>query len=412
MEEADQEAGNANDASRVTKRAVLTDRDKQLTAYLAIARYLSTAQLMKLVFRETAQDNARKRLLRLGGLWKASSARRTKTGINENFDPPIVRRHAYRTFGGNVVEAWGLTDVGYFVAEQVLNRPVPVPRSDVSANFLEHSVALSGVFVGLVDPLSRACSSCGCATWAKVPGERGGYRCSRGHQPGGETVRAEEIPFHWTTSEFNRLPWLEYDRRSGKRLERIIQPDGVLELGGRRYFLECEMGTHSISGNENKPGATLAKAARYEKYIHGIADPKSGKSSYAVAFPDEMATELLFLVSGTARRKNVSDAIAGWMKAGRKLSVRTLTLEEAGSALLGVEFKRASGRSAEMTISAGELVALRQFYNSVVGSTKRARAAARAAQQPLPEYPAGAEVVGSYLQKLAVGAEGAKDGEA
>ena len=46
------------------------------------------------------------------------------------------------------------------VRERVLKRQLKVPRTDVSADFLEHSITLSDLLVALVDPASRPCAHC------------------------------------------------------------------------------------------------------------------------------------------------------------------------------------------------------------------------------------------------------------
>src|SRR4051794_28931247 len=158
------------ESDRILRGAVLTDRDKQLAGYLGIARYLSTKQVAQLVSPGRELRHCRRRLLRLAGLWKRSNRHGTAQGTNENFDPPYLRRREFRTFEGGLIEVWALTDAGYLLAESVLKRELKVPRSDVSAEFLEHSVTLSDLFVQMVDPASAPCATCGRAGLEWVPG--------------------------------------------------------------------------------------------------------------------------------------------------------------------------------------------------------------------------------------------------
>lgn len=139
-----------------------------------------------------------------------------------------------------------------------------------------------------------------------------------------------ELPFRWTTTEDTRLPWTEYDRKSGKTLERLIQPDGLLELLAPRprLILECEMGTRSIVGNEHKGGASIAKAERYEKFIGGLADPKSGETFYARQIPDRAPPEVRFLATSEARRDSVHAALATWRKERHRQSARAVVVPE------------------------------------------------------------------------------------
>lgn len=401
------ESGGSDE--RVARGATLTERDRQVVAYVAIARYLSTAQLHRLAFPGRSLAPCKRRLSRLAGLWKSTKLRPTKVGLNENFVPPYLRRREYRTFAGDIVEAWALTDAGYLLAEQVLRAPLRVPRGDVSAEFLEHSVALNEVLIGLVDPTCRPCPRCGRLglRWQQRGPDAYAPGCTCGHVVTEGVARAEELAFRWTTTESTRLPWKEYDRKSGKMLEKVIQPDAALELGGRRLFLECEMGSHSIVGNELKFGATVAKAERYERFIHGLADPKTGETFYGRTFADGLPAEVLFVVPSDVRRANVAAALAAWAKGGRRLKVAVHTFGDAAAQLLGVLPPKPQAEAVVPTVSPEEVRALHRFYNDVLVTNKRARSEARAARAAVPEYPGGTEAVGTLLRRLL----GAADGE-
>jgi hypothetical protein len=140
---------------------VLTERDRQMVAYLAVAQYLTSRQLQRLAYPGRGVETCQNRLRRLAGLWKTSGARKTKVGVQENFKPAYLRRREFRTFAGEIVEVWALTDAGYLLAEQVLRAAPHVPRADVNAEFLKHAVALNDVLVGLVEPAAKPCSICG-----------------------------------------------------------------------------------------------------------------------------------------------------------------------------------------------------------------------------------------------------------
>src|SRR5438309_859877 len=101
--------------------AELTDRDKQLVGYLATARFLSSEQIQRLVYPGRLMKVCRRRLLRLAGLWKTSSrARAPANSPNENFVPPFLRRREFRALTGEFLEVWGLTEPGYWLAQEVL----------------------------------------------------------------------------------------------------------------------------------------------------------------------------------------------------------------------------------------------------------------------------------------------------
>jgi hypothetical protein len=265
--------GEPIDRERV--RGVLTDRDKQLIGYLAIARYLSFEQVLRVAFPGRKPTSSRRRLLRLAGEW---SPRGGSALVEENFEPPFLRRRRFRTFGGDWREVWALTEAGYVVSDRLLGREVKRPREDVSAEFLEHEVALNSVLVGLIDPAGQPCPLChrGILAWSRdsaparpaAPHDRFLLRCSGtggcGREGDAQAPRAEELPFHWVGSDTARLPWTDYDMSSGRTLDRQIRPDAVLETRSppRRLFLECEMGTHTIvPESDDKKGATIAKVA-------------------------------------------------------------------------------------------------------------------------------------------------------
>ena len=370
-------------------RPVLTDRDRQLIGYLAIARYLSITQVGRLAFPGRLGKSQRRRLLRLAGEWKGDAASRQQ---QPNFDPPFLRRRVFRTFEGQWTEVWALTEPGYLVADRVLGGGVRIPRDDVSAEFLEHDVTLNEVLVGLIDPAGKSCQECGRGplTWVRETGmskpsvERFMLRCSGAggcrETFGGRLPRTEDLPFRWTTSDNARLPWTEYDRESGRVLDRVIRPDAVLEIGNprRRLFLECEMGTHTISPeSDGKPGATLAKTTRYHRFIHGLKDVEAQRSFYRAAYPDGLAAEVWYLVPTTGRRDSVNGALQHWQR--------------------------------EDPLHRGRLRAraLSGFYARVIGPIKQARRAARLSSSQVPEYPEYAHEVGALLERLASRSRGA-----
>src|SRR5258707_15310037 len=117
----------AQPGAAVTK-ARLTDRDRQLTGLLAVARYLSTEQLSKLLYAGRNIDNMRRRFLRLAGEG------------SRGFRPAYLRRLFYRTYEGHHLDMWTLTNTGYAVAEIVLGTGIKIPRHDVGAAFREHTI--------------------------------------------------------------------------------------------------------------------------------------------------------------------------------------------------------------------------------------------------------------------------------
>src|SRR5215469_13735254 len=149
-------------------KARLTDRDRQLLGLLAVARYLSTGQLSRLLYASRNVDNMRRRFLRLAGEG------------SRGFRPAYIRRLFYRTYEGQGLDMWTLTNTGYAVAEIVLGTAIKIPRRDVGAAFREHTVALNELFIALMMP------------------------------PGGGYARAKQNDFRWIASDTVRLPWRQH----------------------------------------------------------------------------------------------------------------------------------------------------------------------------------------------------------
>jgi hypothetical protein len=282
----------------------ITQRDRALIGFLAIARYLTSQQIARLVFPGRADSTVSERLNLLA----------------QGSDPrACLRRLQYRTYEGKIVVVWALSKIGYHLAEEVVGGEIKVPRQDIGADFLEHSTHCSQLLVFLAQKQSR--------------------------------TEPAELPtrFRWLASEGQGYSYGEYDIAHGQRRNRLLQPDAVLEVpqAKRRFFIEMEMGTHPIaSGNEERAGATLAKADRYEKFIRGFAGLSGQKTFYDDSFREPMHPEVLFVVISEKRRNNVNEALAGWRKErnGQAAAMRALTLADASH-----ELRRLAGAPPRMT---------------------------------------------------------------
>jgi hypothetical protein len=282
----------------------ITERDRLLIGFLATARYLTSQQIARLVFPGRADSTVSERLNLLA---EASDPR------------ACLRRLQYRTYEGKIVVVWALSKIGYHLAEGILGRELKVPRQDIGADFLEHSTRCSQLFVFLAQKQSR--------------------------------TEPAELPtrFRWWSSEGQGYAFGEYDIAHGQSGNRLLQPDAVLEVpqARRRFFIEMEMGTHPIaSGNDERAGATLAKADRYEKFIRGFAGMTGEKTFYADSFPEPMHPEVLFVVTSEKRRDNVNEALASWRKErnGQTAAMRALTLSDASH-----ELRQLAGAPPRMT---------------------------------------------------------------
>jgi hypothetical protein len=198
------------------------------------------------------------------------------------------------------VDLWALEPRGHALAFDFLGSARKFSKSDVGEHFLEHWATLTQLFVELAAPFL----------------ERG--------------TKAAELPFRWEPNDTNGLPWQQYDMEAGKMRARRIIPDAVLELpqAKKRFFIECEMGTHSIvATSDEKAGATLAKTERYDEFL---ASRGSEPSFYRQAFADGWPSEVLYLVRKDSRAHSINRALETWRKGrGTCVRARAVTLPEA-----------------------------------------------------------------------------------
>jgi hypothetical protein len=356
--------------SRAARAAKLTDRDKDLLGLLVLARYLTAAQVHRLAFPGKHASVPYRRLLKLA---------------QTNGQPAFLRQRFFRTYDGNRVAVW--TPTAYAMAAALTRAPqLPdLPRHDVGAQFLEHLVQMNELLLAL---------------W------QNGTRCPRAAHPS----------FRWVPSDRVRLVWEEWEMREGRKQQRLIQPDAVLELPvqRRRYFLECEMGTQKIApGESNAPGATLSKADRYRAFLSGGSVDEA--SHYRAQYPDGFAPEVLFLVLNDGRAESVNNALAMWRAKNqqpRTIAFRALTFESAvtelrrlvGLAPLGADGRAvAEQRNLPLTraVSAEEVTLLSRCVYDAVRSIKHARAVFRQVRRPdLPPYPDTYEAAAAVLERL------------
>jgi hypothetical protein len=285
---------------------------------------------------------------------------------------------------------WALTPRGYRIAEETLGRIPNVPRRDVGATFLEHTVTLNELFVALV--LAEGGSSLQPATFRWIPAESAG------------------------------LPFTEYERLEMRTRERLIQPDAILDLRAarRRIFLECEMGTHSIiKANDDAGGSTLAKTRRYEQFLTGRASLEEERTFYATAFADDFAPELVFLVHSATRRSNVDTALSAYRK-GRShppIYARAWTLEDAVRELtpaLRRSLPPATAPSAPaasdpdgLFLTRADLRQLFRFYDEAISTIRGVRQALRelstsGRRPPIaePPFPGNIEEIQELVKRI------------
>jgi len=349
----------------------VTRRDRELLAMTAMARYLSSEQIQRLFFSGRTEAACRIRLFQLAGLGK---------------NPPptrYVRRLRFRSFEGKWFSAWAPTPLGYVVTRSLLGTEPKLPAGDVSASFLEHCVRLNDLFVGLV-----------AAGNTKLPSVR-------------------QLPFRWISSDSVRLPWRDYDGRTGTSRARIIQPDATLELPRlqKRYFLECEMGTQPlVSDDPARHGATTNKLRRYSAFMTTYVDSEANRTAYEAVFPDGWPAELVFLLNSPTRRDHLRTLVKEWNEPGtRSLSVQAFTHDEA---LIHFRSLIATGAlpprtkiSDTVSLTRDELLQIEHFFHSATRRLKRARDQAKELKHPqleVPDYPSNTDHVFKLLRRLSM----------
>ena len=333
-------------------RGIITPRDRELVALIAMARYLSTAQANQLLRPGRSESVGRRRLYALAGI--TGRARSGASGSGRAvFDPPYLRRLRFRASSGERFDLWALTPQGYALALQVLGTERKLNREDVGEAFLEHSMVLTDLFVALAAPLLAA----GCPV--------------------------SRLPFRWDPTDSKHLPWEQYDASADKVRARRIVPDAVLELAAppRRFFIECEMGSHSIvAASDEKAGATLAKTERYDEFFAG--------GFYRQAYPDGWPAEVLYLVRSEGRMGSVNAALARWRqgRTGRAVNARALTHARAEAELRPLlpasvpPSPPPPGR--ELTVTRTEVESLKRFFQESLIRLESARKQLRHSTEP------------------------------
>jgi hypothetical protein len=282
--------------------AVLTDRDRALLAYVAVARYASAEQVHRLFFDGSSQKQTYRRLAKLcrpGG----------KLGQDA-----CLRRLQFRRRDGTAVPVWALTGYGRGLAEETVSYLREPAASDVGHRFLEHTLLLNGVLAGLVAALRAS-----------------------------PTAPLSSLPFRWLCENDSVLEFEIRGRDPMHRDRAVLKPDALLEIPGhsRRLFIEAETGTQSIAtAHPARTGAVLAKLQRYAEFFTDFPGTER-RPWYERAFPDGYVPRLIFVVHSRDRKQRVTHAVDGRLPKFRereaglplRFQVLVLTFAEAASAL-------------------------------------------------------------------------------
>ena len=351
----------------------LTDRDRDLLGLLVLARYLTAAQVHRLAFHGKNLSLAYRRLLKLSNVRKQA---------------PFVRQRFFRTYDGDRVAVWAATPHALPAALTRAPDLPELPKHDVGAQFLEHQLQLNELLLSL--------------WWT-------GGRCPRAVHPS----------FRWIPSDRVRLVWGEWEMREGRKQQRVIQPDALLELPvqRRRYFLECEMGTQPIVNVEgNAQGATVAKAERYWTFLSETSGTDSRRTHYLAQFIDGFTPEVWFLVRTPGRAHSVNAALREWSAklTPRRPPMRAVVFDDAARELRSLAGLPPSGLESPPAVvtrpplSTEEVSLLCRYLEDSVRSIKRARAVFRELRrEDLPPYPTAYEPVRELLERQR-GSKGAR----
>jgi hypothetical protein len=252
------------------------------------------------------------------------------------------------------MKAWALTEAGYVLAKQLVPYAPSIQR-DVGPAFLEHTLLLNDVFVGLA------------ASALRHDG-----RGARG---------LLDLPFRWLAESGEFVHFEYYDRQARSLVRARIRPDATLELGDprRRLFLECETGAHTlVSSDPTSTGATSAKIQRYTHLLAGAVRQHDLTPPYAVLCPDKVPAVVVFLVHSERRRDAIRRLLTDAEKPAR-IAVRAFTFAEAVQALGGVAQSRApAGPKVVASVTGAELELLGRALDALRAPDARMDDARRA----------------------------------
>jgi hypothetical protein len=302
---------------------VLSERDRQALAYLALARYLTAPQLHSLM-----AEYGRARAV----------ARRLRRFESAQGGAPLVRRVPREGAGETM---WGLTPAGWEIGAGGVPYAVPVPAKVLAPATVRHQELVNEVLIGLLRSLER--------TGTAIP----------------------SLPFRWIAESEEGLPFQVHDRQGVLRTS-LVYPDALVEVPGARarYFLEVESGARHVgitTGSVRNSEALVRKLDRYVLYFTGFAEAASSLTWYGKRFPDRLAPEVVVIVHSVARREAVRLALGRWMaKVERVFRVRVITLADAGGVLASlIAGSRAARSDKHFTVSERSALAIRERVNTL-----------------------------------------------
>jgi hypothetical protein len=187
----------------------------------------------------------------------------------------------------------------------------PPAATDVGARFLEHTLLLNDVLMGLVLRL----------------------------RIGGVSAPLAALPFRWFCEDDSVLRFEKFERSTGTTYQSVLKPDAIVDIPGRarRLFLEAETGTQSIAtAHPGRGGAIVSKLSRYAAFFYGFAaSRRDGETWYQHAYGDAFEARIVFLVHSDERYERVKAAVNTWLASNSVSRFRVLvfTFAEAANVL-------------------------------------------------------------------------------
>ena len=330
------------------KGAILNERDRALLSYVGIARYASAEQLHRLFFEGRSKKQVYRRLAKL-----CQPGSRPGEGA-------CLRRLEYRRREGTGVPVWALTAYGRSLVVPLVPWLRPPAANDVGARFLEHTLLLNDVLMGLVLRL----------------------------RTGGVSAPLAALPFRWFCEDDSVLRFETFERSTGTTHQSVLKPDAIVETPGRarRLFLEAETGTQSIAtAHPGRGGAIVSKLSRYSRFFSGLAaSRRDGETWYQHAYADALEPRVVFLVHSDERLERVNAAVQAWLKSSQVTRFRVLvfTFADASNVLApyiteGKLRALASRAMRVVTMDQQKAEQLRVGYNELANALRATREAVK-----------------------------------
>jgi len=313
---------------------VLTDRDRRLFAYFALARHLTADQVHLLLGGLHAQKQTYRRLARLCEPTPADSG------------APFLSRQEIHPTKGPAIGFWSLTKRGWTEADKALPYPVSRPDSHVTQQFLFHQMLVNQILIDLASQLG---------------------------DPGAPALAT--LPFRWIPEATDQLTFT-IPNRQGLPARTAVKPDAIIEVPSslRRFFLEAETGSQSITTARHgqlHSGSIKQKLLRYAAYFTALETRGLKSTWYKHAFGDDLFPELLFVVHSKERKERVAWVVSrriAKLPEPRPFAVRVLCLDEAAAAIAAITAAKHVPRKRLVTVPEASAIAIRDRVNDLVQS--------------------------------------------